>query len=140
MRLLGRSYKRDLLKSVPLFKDLSKRNLDEVAKYADEVRKKQGTVLAQQGSRGLEFIFIIEGEARVERDGKVINRLSANDFFGEISLIDQRPRMATVIADSDVRLLVVHARSFRQLLDTVPGLAYKIMVGLCKYLREAEAQ
>jgi CRP-like cAMP-binding protein len=140
MRLLGRSYKRDLLKSVPLFKDLSKRNLDEVAKYADEVRKKQGTVLAQQGSRGLEFIFIIEGEARVERDGKAINRLSANDFFGEISLIDQRPRMATVIADSDVRLLVVHARSFRQLLDTVPGLAYKIMVGLCKYLREAEAQ
>jgi len=139
MRLLGRSYKRDLLKSVPLFKDLSKRNLDEVAKYADEVRKKQGTVLAQQGSRGLEFIFIIEGEARVERDGKAINRLSANDFFGEISLIDQRPRMATVIADSDVRLLVVHARSFRQLLDTVPGLAYKIMVGLCKYLREAEA-
>jgi CRP-like cAMP-binding protein len=139
MRLLGRSYKRDLLKSVPLFKDLSKRNLDEVAKYADEVRKRQGTVLAQQGSRGLEFIFIIEGEARVERDGKVINRLSANDFFGEIALIDQRPRMATVIADSDVRLLVVHARSFRQLLDTVPGLAYKIMVGLCKYLREAEA-
>jgi len=139
MRLLGRSYKRDLLKSVPLFKDLSKRNLDEVAKYADEVRKKQGTVLAQQGSRGLEFIFIIEGEARVERDGKAINRLSANDFFGEISLIDQRPRMATVIADTDVKLLVVHARSFRQLLDTVPGLAYKIMVGLCKYLREAEA-
>ena len=140
MRPLGRSYKSDFLKSVPLFKDLSKRNLDEVAKYADEVRKKQGTVLAQQGSRGLEFIFIIEGEARVERDGKAINRLSANDFFGEISLIDQRPRMATVIADSDVRLLVVHARSFRQLLDTVPGLAYKIMVGLCKYLREAEAQ
>ena len=139
MRLLGRSYKSDLLRSVPLFRDLSKRNLDAVAKYADEVRKKKGSVLAQQGSRGLEFIFIIEGEVRVERDGKVINRLSANDFFGEISLIDQRPRMATVIADTDVRLLVVHARSFRQLLDTVPGLAYKIMVGLCKYLREAEA-
>jgi CRP-like cAMP-binding protein len=139
MRPLGRSYKSDLLKSVPLFKDLSKRNLDEIAKYADEVRMGRGTVLAKQGSIGLEFVFIIEGKARVERDGKVINRLSANDFFGEISLIDQRPRMATVIADSDVRLLVVHARSFRQLLDTVPGLAYKIMVGLCKYLREAEA-
>ena len=139
MGLLGRSYKSDLLRSVPLFRDLSKRNLDAVAKYADEMRKKQETVLAQQGSNGLEFIFIIEGEARVERDGKVINRLSANDFFGEISLIDQRPRMATVIADTDVRLLVVHARSFRQLLEAVPGLSYKIMVGLCKYLREAEA-
>jgi CRP/FNR family cyclic AMP-dependent transcriptional regulator len=139
MGLLGRSYKSDLLRSVPLFRDLSKRNLDAVAKYADEVRKKKGSVLAQQGSRGQEFIFIIEGEARVERDGKVINRLSANDFFGEIALIDQRPRLATVVADTDVRLLVVHASSFKQLLEAVPGLAYKIMVGLCKYLREAEA-
>ncbi len=60
------------------------------------------------------------------------------DFFGEISLIDREPRTATVIAETDMTLLIVHKTSFGQLLDTIPGLQKKMLVSLCKYLRRAE--
>jgi CRP-like cAMP-binding protein len=138
MLLRRRSQKIDLLKRVPLFSDLSKRHLNEIAKHADQVLPKAGRVLAQQGKKGWEFIFIVEGKAEVEKNGKVIRHLSRGDFFGEISLIDGEPRTATVIAKTDMSILVVHSRSFDHLLDTIPGLQKKIMVSLCKYLRRAE--
>ena len=99
-----------------------------------------GKVLTREGAAGLECILILEGEARVEKDGEIINRLSANDFFGEIALIDGRPRAATVIAETDMNLLVVGSRFFTRLLEITPGLAKEIMLALCKYLREAESK
>ncbi len=72
---------------------------------------------------GSEFILILEGEARVEKDREVINRLSVDDFFGEISLSDGRPRAATVIAETDMNLLVVGPRFSTRLLVITPGLA-----------------
>ena len=138
MLLSRRSQKIDLLKKVPLFSNLSKRHLNEVAKHADEVSVKAGKVLAQQGKRGLEFVFIVEGKAQVKQDGKVIRHLSSGDFFGEVSLIDGEPRTATVIAETDMTLLVVETRSFDHLLDTIPGLQKKMLASLCKYLRRAE--
>jgi len=97
-----------------------------------------GRVLAQQEKKGWEFIFIVEGQARVEKDGKVIRQLSEGDFFGEISLIDGEARTATVTAETDMTLLVVHKASFDHLLDKVPGLQRKILVALCNYIRRAE--
>jgi len=99
---------------------------------------KAGKVLAQQGRTGREFVFIVEGKAQVKKDGKVIRHLSSGDFFGEISLIDGKPQTATVIAETDMTILLVHSSSFDHLLDTIPGLQKKIMVSLCKYLRRAE--
>jgi len=99
---------------------------------------KVGEVLAQQGKRGLEFVFIVEGKAQVKQDGKVIRHLSGGDFFGEVSLIDGEPRTATVIAETDMTLLVVETRSFDHLLGTIPGLQKKMLTSLCKYLRRAE--
>ena len=138
MLLRRRSQKIDFLKKVPLFSNLSKRHLNEIGKHADQVAIKAGKVLAQQGNIGWDFILIVEGKAQVKKDGKVIRHLSSGDFFGEISLIDGEPRTATVIAETDMALLVVHRRSFDHLLDTIPGLPKKIMVSLCKYLRRAE--
>jgi CRP-like cAMP-binding protein len=80
----------------------------------------------------------VEGSARVEKHGKVIARLGAGDFFGEMSLIDGKPRSATVIADAPVLLLVVEVRSFGRLLETVPGLSKKVMATLCERLRTAD--
>jgi len=137
MRSRGHSYKLDLLKKVPLFKDLKKDILFELAQITDEVQEGSGAILARQGGLGSELVFIIEGEARVERDGQVIGRLSSNDFFGEISVIDMKPRTASVIAETDVRLLVVHSRFFRELMERVPGLQYALIVALCRYLRVA---
>ncbi len=139
MLLRRRSQKIDILKKVPLFSNLSKRHLNEIAKHADQVPIRAGKVLAQQGSTGWEFILIAGGKAKVEKNGKVIRRLSAGDYFGEISLMDGEPRTATVIAETDMTILVVHRRSFDHLLDTVPDLQKKIMLSLCKYLRRAES-
>jgi CRP-like cAMP-binding protein len=97
-----------------------------------------GKVLAQQGKTGWEFIFIVDGKARIEKDGKVIRQLSGGDFFGEIALIDGKLRTATVTAETDMTALVVHKPSFDHLLNTIPGLQKKILISLCDYLRRAE--
>ena len=140
MLLRRRSDKADVLKKVPLFSGLSRRHLDLVAREADEVKEEAGTVLTKQGGLGLEFLLILDGGARVERDGKVIARLGPGDVFGEMSLIDGLPRSATVIAESPTVLLVIQARSFRSLLDTVPGLQRKLLITLCARLRAADAR
>jgi CRP-like cAMP-binding protein len=130
--------KTEVLKKVPLFSNLSQRQLNLIAKHADEVTLPAGKVLAKQGEMGLEFLLLVEGNARVERSGKLIARLTAGDFFGEMSLIDGKPRTATVIAETPVTLLVIHRRSFHYLLDTIPRLSRKILVTLCERLRRAD--
>jgi CRP/FNR family transcriptional regulator/CRP/FNR family cyclic AMP-dependent transcriptional regulator len=138
MLLRRGSQKMDLLKKVPMFSNLSQRHLREIGKHADQVKVEAGRVLAQQEKKGWEFIFIVDGKARVEKDGKIIRQLSEGDFFGEISLIDGEPRTATVISDTEMTLLVVNKTSFDHLLDKVPGLQRKILIALCQYLRSAE--
>jgi len=138
MLLRRSSQKIDLLKKVLLFNNLSQRHLKEIAKHADQVQVEKGRVLAQQGKTGWEFIFIVEGKARVEKNGKFVRQLSGGDFFGEISLIDGEPRTATVIAETDMTILIVHKPSFDHLLDAIPGLQKKILISLCQYLRRAE--
>jgi CRP-like cAMP-binding protein len=137
--LLGRhADKIEVLKKVPLFSALSRRHLDMIARHADQVKRDADAILARQGARGLEAVLIVEGSARVERDGKIIAHLGAGDFFGEMSLIDGRPRSATVISDAPVVLLVVHTRSFGRLLETVPALHRKVTAALCERLRAAD--
>ncbi len=139
MLLRRRSDKVEVLKKVPLFSGVRRRDLDLIASEADEVAVDAGKVLARQGGIGTEFLLILEGEARVEKDGKVIARLGPGDFFGEMSLIDGKPRSAAVIAESPAVLLVVEARSFRRLLDAVPGLQRQVLVTVCARLRAADA-
>jgi CRP/FNR family transcriptional regulator/CRP/FNR family cyclic AMP-dependent transcriptional regulator len=138
MLLRRSSQKIDLLKKVPLFSNLSQRHLGEIGKHADQVQVERDRVLVQQGKTGWEFIFIVEGKARVEKNGKVIRQLSGGDFFGEISLIDGEPRTSSVIAETDMTLLIVHKPSFDHLLEDIPGLQRKILISLCQYLRRAE--
>jgi CRP/FNR family cyclic AMP-dependent transcriptional regulator len=138
MLLRRNSQKIDLLKKVPLFSNLSQRHLGQISKHTDRVQVERERVLAQEGKKGWEFIFVVDGKARVEKNGKLIRQLSRGNFFGEISLIDEEPRTATVIAETDMTLLVVHKRSFGLLLDAIPGLQKKMLLSLCKYLRRAE--
>ena len=126
--------KQDRLRQVPLFAGLSKKHLDEIGRIFDEINVKTGEVLAKQGAKGQELVFILEGEAKVERDGMVINRLSASNFFGEIALLDGKERIATVTAETDMRLLVMHRRFFDKLLEASPELQEEIIFALCRYL------
>ncbi len=133
-----RSDKIEVLKTVPLFNDLNQKQMSEIARHATEVTVTAETVLAKQGSYGLEFMYIVEGSARVERDSQTINQLSKGDFFGEISLLDGGLRTASVIAETPMTLLVVHKQSFDHMLDKVAGLERKIIIALCHYLRTEE--
>jgi len=133
-----RSDKLDLLRKIPLFSRLSQRQLNAVARHADGVRLRKGAVLAKQGAQGLEAIVIVDGKARVEGDGRAIAELGPGDVVGEMSVIDGKPRSATVIAETPMNLLVLHRRDFVFLLETVPGLQRKLLVTLCERVRQAD--
>ena len=105
----------------------------------DNEKQAQVVELARQGRLGREFVLIVEGSARAETDRKVLARLEAGDFCGEMSLIDGKPRCTTVVAESPCVLLVIDTRSFRHLLNAVPGLQKKILITVCQRLREADA-
>jgi CRP/FNR family cyclic AMP-dependent transcriptional regulator len=124
---LRKNAKVELIKGVPLFSELGKRELNEVASIADEIDLREGKELTIEGQPGREFFVIIEGDAVVRRGDREINRLGAGDFFGEIALVDDRPRTATVVAESPLRALVVTDRAFRTLLDRSPAIESKVM-------------
>lgn len=127
--------KLDLISSVPLFAGCSKRELRQIARLADEVDVPTGRVLIREDERvGREFFVIVEGSARVTRKGRRISKLGPGDWAGEIALIADVPRTATVTARSPMRLLVVTARDFRSLLDASPSIAAKLLGVLGKRL------
>jgi CRP-like cAMP-binding protein len=130
------SSKVEVLKTVPLFADLSDRHLRLVADQAGEATLQAGTVLTQQGTLGQELILILSGQARVEQDGKSIATLSEGDYLGEISLIDGGPRTATVTAATEMQLLILPAPAFNQLLLSVPEISRTLLFALCRYLRK----
>ena len=133
-----KSEKTELLKKVPLFSDLNTRHLKLIGQRFDEINMTAGTVLAQQGEMGQEFVFIVEGNVYIEKNGERITTLGPGDFFGEVSLLDRGPRTATVVADTDVDLLVLHVQYFEVLMDEIPELARTMLRALCGYVRRAE--
>jgi CRP-like cAMP-binding protein len=117
---LGKDGKVELISKVPLFSRLSKKLREEVARIADELDLPRGKEMATEGERGREFFVLLEGDADVFKSGKLINRMKKGDFFGEIALVTKMPRTATVIATSDVRVLVINERDFAALLKHSP--------------------
>jgi CRP/FNR family transcriptional regulator, cyclic AMP receptor protein len=130
----------DHLSEVPLFSALSKRDLQLVARAAEDVKVDAGKVLVTEGSAGAEFFVIVEGKARVTRRGRKVAELGPGDFFGELALLDRAPRNATVVAETPMELLVLAQRQFAALIDEVPGLAHKLLAGLARRLRESDAK
>ena len=132
--MLHRNEKVELIKKAPLFAHCSKRELQEVAQLADEIDLREGKEMTRQGSRGREFFVLLEGDAKVTKNGRRINTLGAGDFFGEIALVSDTPRTATVTATSPVRALVVTDRSFRRLLEDSPSIQSKVLKALAERL------
>jgi CRP/FNR family transcriptional regulator, cyclic AMP receptor protein len=132
--MLRHNAKVDLIKGVPLFAECSKKELAEVAGIADEIDLREGKELTTQGKPGREFFVLVDGSADVKKGGRRINQLGPGDFFGEISLVKQSPRTATVVATSPVRALVITDRSFRSLLQHQPEIQGKVMSALAARL------
>ena len=117
---LGKDGKVELIKGVPLFSKLKKKELEEVAHIADELDLPKGKVMAVEGDRGREFFVLLEGEADVTKGDTSINTMHEGDFFGEIALVTEMPRTASVTATTDVRVLVITERDFGALLKHSP--------------------
>jgi CRP/FNR family cyclic AMP-dependent transcriptional regulator len=125
----------DLLRLVPLFRGLSDRSFDAIANLASETSYAAGDVLVRQGEPGHEFLIIVAGRARVERDGKQIRELGPGDFLGEISLIDASPRTATVTALDAIQAICVHRDGFLDLIDRIPVFRLEVMNALTQRIR-----
>jgi len=119
--------KTSLLKQVPLFQQLSKRELAQVAALADEIDLPAGRTLTTEGANGREFVVLVDGIADVSQDGEVVNTLGPGDFLGEIALVTGEPRTATVTTRSPSRLLVMNAAAFRSLLHDAPQLKKRVL-------------
>lgn len=130
----------ETLRRVPLFSNLSQKNLIALARRLDRVNAVQGEVLAEEGRLGKEFFLIVEGSVAISHKGRTISTRSAGDFIGEMSLIDSQPRSATIIALEDCDLLVMHRRDFSEMVDSIPGFARKLLAGLAGRLREANSK
>jgi CRP-like cAMP-binding protein len=124
---------------VPLFSACSKRDLQLVARRAEDVKVDAGKVLVSEGATGSEFFVILDGRAKVTKRGKRVATLGPGAFFGDLALLDRAPRNATVTAETPMELVVLGQREFAGIIDEVPGFAHKLLAGLARRLREADA-
>jgi CRP/FNR family transcriptional regulator, cyclic AMP receptor protein len=129
----------DHLAQVPLFSACSRKELGLVARRAEDVKVEAGKILVSEGATGTEFFVIMEGQARIERHGQQVAMVGAGDFFGDLALLDRAPRNATVVAETPMELLVLGQREFSALIDEVPGFSHKLLAGLARRLRAADA-
>ena len=131
---IGRNAKIELIRNVPLFGQLSRSEIAEVAKIADEIDVKEGRVLTREGDRGNEFFVLLDGAAEVKQGGKRVNMLGRGDFFGEIALVSRSPRTATVTTTQPSDLLVITGTSFRALLAHSPRIQLRVLEALADRL------
>jgi CRP/FNR family transcriptional regulator, cyclic AMP receptor protein len=127
-----------ILSRVPLFAELPKRHIRDIARVTWVSEYPEGAVLCRQGAVDLGFYVIVEGRARVVSGSRTVARLTAGDFFGEISLLDPGPRTATVISETDIRCLQLTGSDFRGMLAKEPLLAARVATGLARRLRRVQ--
>ncbi len=116
----------DRLKTIPLFQGLSKSQRERVSTWADEVDLEPGKHLVEQGQFAYEFFVIEEGAAEVTVDGDRVDALGPGDFFGEIALLETERRTASVVTTEPLRCIVMHARHFSSMEQTMPQVAEQI--------------
>jgi CRP/FNR family transcriptional regulator, cyclic AMP receptor protein len=132
--MLHRNRKIELLKRVPLFAGCSKKELERISMVADEIDLRAGKTLIKEGSPGREFFVLVDGTAEITRKGRKVDTAGAGDFFGEMALLSDQPRNATVTATSPVDALVVTARNFQALVEDNPLIALKVMRAVAERL------
>jgi voltage-gated potassium channel len=128
-----------LVKSVPLFADLSSRHVRKLLADAERARYGPGRTVVRQGARGDAFFVIAEGEANVVHDGKTIGRLGSGAFFGEMALLTGEPRSASVVTTAPTTAIRIGRTAFNKVLDHDPAIARAIMAEMARRLRRLEA-
>ena len=131
---LRKNAKIEALKTVPLFARCSKKELGEIAQITDEIDLPEGKVLTKEGASGREFFVLMEGSADVRRKRRKVGTLGPGDFLGEIALVTDVPRTATVTTTTPVRVLVITDRAFRELMRKAPDIQGKILQAVAQRL------
>jgi CRP/FNR family cyclic AMP-dependent transcriptional regulator len=126
------------LSQIWLFAACSARDLRKVRSSLDEIHVDAGEILCEEGATGHEFFLIVSGTAAVKRKGRKVATLGPGQWFGELALLDRQPRSATIVAETDMDLLVLEQRHFLGLLDTMPSLSRKMLAAMASRLREAD--
>ena len=128
----------EILQRVPLFADLERRDLTQIASSFKAREYAAGDTLATEGEGGVGFFLIESGEATVSVRGREIARLKAGDSFGEVALIDDGARTATVTADTAMVCYGMSFWEFRPIVESSSQIAWKLLQALAKKLRAAE--
>ena len=128
----------DLLAQVPLFSELSRSELSRISSVAKLVTYRNGATVMEEGSLGGRFFVIQSGTAKVQTGGRSRATLGPGSYFGELSVLDGKPRSASVIATSPLETWSIAEFNFRALLKQYPALAVKLLAALSARLRAAE--
>ncbi len=129
----------DHIAAIPLFTQCSKKDLLTIEKAMTDIDVKAGTVLMREGESASSFVVLVAGSAEVTRDGKHVADLGPGAMIGEMAILMDRPRTATVTATSGSEILVGERRSFEALLEDVPGLARRVLHSLAERVADNEA-
>jgi CRP/FNR family transcriptional regulator, cyclic AMP receptor protein len=130
----------ELLRKVGLFADLDEKDLASLAEEFNERRFSPGETIALEGAGGLMFFVVESGEATVEVHGTEVAELGPGDSFGEVALIDRRPRTATVTAKTDLRTYGLPVFVFRPFVEARPQVAWKLLEKLADRIEAAESR
>jgi CRP/FNR family transcriptional regulator, cyclic AMP receptor protein len=132
MRLFNQNTKVEALKKAPLFEGLSKKELTELARQSEDLEVPEGHVLTREGDTGQEFFVLVEGRVEVKAKGKSLGDRGGGDFIGEIALLEDTKRTATVTAKTPLRLFVLTRQDFRRLVDQNPDVERKVLQTLAR--------
>lgn len=124
-----------MLERVPIFSGLTQKELRSIASSSKEKKFQAGQTMVSEGESGVGFFLIIEGRAEVRRGGKLLSRLEQGQFFGEMTLLDEQPRSADVVAVEPTRCLIFTVWDFHGMIRTYPKMAREIMKEMARRLR-----
>jgi len=128
----------EMLQKTPLWSGLTKQDLKLIAKLSQERKFEGGHAIVTKGEAGIGFYLILEGAVEVRSDGKTLSKLGPGQFFGEMSIIDNQPRSADVVATEASRVLILSAWSFKTLISDNPKIALKMMQEFVRRLRTTD--
>ncbi len=137
---MARNTKTDQLRGVQMFSACTDKELAQIARACDEIAVEADAVVVEEGTAGEGFYLIVTGEADVTRGGRSVATVGAGQYFGELSLLDEAPRNASVTARTAMTLLRLRRREFSAVLDSWPGVAHKLLQQMARRLRQADEQ
>jgi CRP/FNR family cyclic AMP-dependent transcriptional regulator len=132
------STKIDHLRALPLFEGCTSREFQRIAQAVDEISVPAGTELLVQGRKGREAFVIVHGRVTIRRDGRKIATASVGELVGELSLLDNGPRTASAVCETDCDLITLDHRHFRSVLESSPTITSKMLAVLARRVRERD--